>query len=114
MKRIFTFGLMLTAVFALTNCTEELVDQTVPTDEVTQETVTPKEEGIPFQVKASFEAETKTAGEITTDGKLKTNWVTDDKIHVFYEDKEGTLVNSSGFENVKLDDGEEFEIVGIY
>ena len=94
MKRIFTFGLMLTAVFALTNCTEELVDQTIPTDEVIQETVSPKEEGIPFQVYASLGAETKTEGYIDG-GLLKTEWEPGDKISVFYakviDGVEGTL-----------------------
>ena len=106
MKRIFTFGLMLASVFALTNCTEELVDQTVPTDEVTQETVTPKEEGIPFQVYASLGAETKTEGYIDDKtGKLKTRWVSTDKIHVFYEDEEGTLVNAGVFTVSDTDNG---------
>ena len=88
MKRIFTFGLMLTAVFALTNCTEELVNPTVSKDEVTQETTTPENEGVPFQIHASFAADTKTVGAIGQDsnGKtvLKTNWSSNDKINVFH------------------------------
>lgn len=97
MKRIFTFGLMLTAVFALTNCTEELVDQTVPTDEVTQEQTTEKG-GIPFQIHASFETDTKTEAYMqgTT---LKTKWKAGDEITVFYEivgDPQEKLYKASG------------------
>ena len=85
MKRIFTFGLMLTAVFALTNCTEELVDPTISKDEVTQENTTPEDKGIPFQVYASPGVDTKTSAYIDdVDGKLKTKWNAGDEITVFY------------------------------
>ena len=96
MKRIFTFGLMLTSLFALTNCTEELVDPTIPTDEMTQENVTPEEEGIPFQIYASLETETKTVGS-EVDGTLKTTWEAGDKINVFH--------SVAGTSNAYVDDG---------
>ena len=83
MKRIFTLGLMLASVFALTNCTEELVDPTIPKDEITQETTTPEGEGIPFQVYASLGTETKTEG-YSDGGVLKTKWQAGDHITVFY------------------------------
>ena len=85
MKRIFTFGLMLASVFALTNCTEELVDPTIPNDEVTQETTTPEGEGIPFQIYASLGTETKTVGSVSADGTLKTAWESGDQINVFHK-----------------------------
>ena len=85
MKRIFTFGLMLASVFALTNCTEELVDPTIPNDEVTQETTTPEGEGIPFQIYASLGTETKTVGSASADGTLKTAWESGDQINVFHK-----------------------------
>ena len=85
MKRIFTFGLMLASVFALTNCTEELVDPTIPKDEVTQETTTPEGEGIPFQIYASLGTETKTVGSVSADGTLKTAWESGDQINVFHK-----------------------------
>ena len=97
MKRIFTFGLMLTAVFALTNCSEELVDQTVPTDEVTQEQTTEKG-GIPFQIHASLETDTKTEA-VMQGNTLKTKWKAGDEITVFYEivgDPEEKLYKASG------------------
>ena len=81
MKRIFTFGLMLTALFALTNCTEELVDTTVPTDQVVEEQVT----GVPFQIQATLGVDTKTAGDFVG-GKLKTKWKENDKINVLFAD----------------------------
>ena len=96
MKRIFTFGLMLTALFALTNCTEELVDPTIPTDEMTQENVTPEEEGIPFQIYASLETETKTVGSEVA-GTLKTTWEAGDKINVFH--------SVAGTSDAYVDDG---------
>ncbi len=106
MKRIFTFGLMLTAVFALTNCTEELIDQTIPTDEVTQETVTPEGEGIPFQFYATLGTETKTAG----DG-MKTKWDDNDQITVFYAEVTGGAeeIKSAGNFTIKDKDNGLFD-----
>ena len=95
MKRIFTFGLMLASALALTNCTEELVDTTVPTDQVVEEQVT----GIPFHVYASVGVDTKTLGYIdNVDGKLKTKWADKDQITVFYA--EVTSVGDDGTENL--------------
>ena len=87
MKRIFTFGLMLTALFALTNCTEELVDTTVPTDQVVEEQVT----GVPFQIQATLGVDTKTAGDFVG-GKLKTKWKENDKINVLFAEVQNGAV----------------------
>ena len=107
MKRIFTFGLMLTAVFALTNCTEELVDQTVPTDEVTQEQTTEKG-GIPFQIHASLETDTKTEAYMQG-ATLKTKWKAGDEITVFYEivgDTQEKLYKASGTFKMSANQGD--------
>ena len=106
MKRIFTFGLMLASVFALTNCTEELVDPTIPNDEVTQETTTPEGEGIPFQFYASVASETKTTG----DENFKTRWDDNDQISVFYAEvdnsgSEGTITSAGNFRISDKDKG---------
>lgn len=106
MKRIFPFGLMLASVFALTNCTEEFVDPTIPNDEVTQETTTPEGEGIPFQFYASVASETKTTG----DANFKTSWDDNDQISVFYAEvdnsgSEGTITSAGNFTISDKDNG---------
>ncbi len=87
MKRIFTFGLMLASALALTNCTEELVDTTVPTDQVVEEQVT----GVPFQIQATLGVDTKTAGDFVG-GKLKTKWKENDKINVLFAEVQNGAV----------------------
>lgn len=70
MKRSFiTFGLLVAAAFALTNCAEK--ESIAPVQKETVETV-------PFQVTANF-AETKTVNE-----GLSTKWEEDDQIKLAY------------------------------
>ena len=101
MKRLFTIGLMLASAFALTNCSEELVDPDTLTDQVTQDGVNSPEssKGVPFTIYASAgsEADTKTQVVRDENGKtLKTEWVEGDRIYVVYEDKEGKFHGKPG------------------
>ena len=66
-KQIILLGMMLTAAFTLTSCVQEI-------DNPVQE----PEAGIPFEITASI-SETKTVN----DG-MKTKWVENDAIYLFY------------------------------
>lgn len=72
MKRIFIAGLMLASAFALTNCSEEFVQQ-IETPETDQAVGV-----VPFEIYASA-LQTKTAN----DG-MSTVWVENDQINVFH------------------------------
>lgn len=72
MKRIFMMGLMLASAFALTNCSEEFVQQ-IETPETDQAVGV-----VPFEIYASA-LQTKTAN----DG-MSTVWVENDQINVFH------------------------------
>ena len=88
MKRLFTIGLMLASAFALTNCSQELVDPGTLTDQVTQEEVNSPESGtgVPFKIYASVQSEADTKTQVFKQGtSLKTTWGEGDKIIGVYE-----------------------------
>ena len=66
MKRIFTFGLLVAAAFALTNCAQK--ESYAPVQEEVAETVT-------LEIVANLPAETKTYNE-----GMSTKWSADDQI----------------------------------
>ena len=112
MKRLFTIGLMLASAFALTNCSEELVDPDTLTDQVTQDGVNSPEssKGVPFTIYASAgsEADTKTQVVRDENGKtLKTEWVEGDVILAVYENKDGSFYGPIEFtvDPANLEDG---------
>ena len=93
MKRLFTIGLMLASAFALTNCSQELADPGLLTDQVTQEGVNSPDSstGVPFKIYASVESDADTKTQVYKEGNtLKTRWVEGDEIIAVYE-KNGTF-----------------------
>ena len=81
MKRIFTFGLLVAAAFALTNCAQK--ESYAPVQEETQN-------NIPFELVVKLPAETKTVN----DG-LHTKWSTPDTIKVSFVSRVSWLPYSS-------------------
>ena len=81
MKRIFTFGLLVAAAFALTNCAQK--ESYAPVQEETQN-------NIPFELVVKLPAETKTFN----DG-LHTKWSTPDTIKVSFVSRVPLLPFSS-------------------
>ncbi len=75
MKRIFTFGLLVAAVFALTNCAQK--ESYAPVQEEVAETVT-------FEIVANLPAETKTYNE-----GISTKWSPDDEIRCIFTNQNG-------------------------
>ena len=67
MKRIFTFGLLVAAAFALTNCAQK-------------ESYAPVQEEATFEVVANLPVDTKTYN----DG-MSTKWSDDDQVSVILE-----------------------------
>ena len=103
---------MLASAFALTNCSEELVDPDTLTDQVTQDGVNSPEssKGVPFTIYASAgsEADTKTQVVRDENGKtLKTEWVEGDVILAVYENKDGSFYGPIEFtvDPANLEDG---------
>ena len=84
MKKIIMMGLMLASAFALTNCSEEFVQQ-IETPETDQAVGV-----VPFEIYASA-LQTKTAN----DG-MSTVWVANDQINVFHAEAGSTEYVSDG------------------
>lgn len=76
MKRIFTFGLLVAAAFALTNCAQK--ESYAPVQEEVAETVT-------LEIVANLPAETKTYN----DG-MSTKWSDRDQVSVIFTKTDGT------------------------
>ena len=72
MKRIFTFGLLVAAAFALTNCAQK-------------ESYAPVQEEATFEVVANLPVDTKTYN----DG-MSTKWSDDDQVSVIFTKTDGT------------------------
>ncbi len=76
MKRIFTFGLLVAAAFALTNCAQK--ESYTPEQGATKEFAT-------FEVVANLPVETKTYN----DG-ISTKWSDNDQLHITFVKEDGT------------------------
>ena len=98
---------MLASAFALTNCSQELVDPGTLTDQVTQEGVNSPEssKGVPFTIYASAGSSVDTKTQVVREGEttLKTQWVEGDKIYVVYEDKDGKATYTRGKSQFRRD-----------
>ena len=87
MKRIFTFGLLVAAAFALTNCAQK--ESYAPEQGATKEFAT-------FEVVANLPVETKTYN----DG-ISTKWSDNDQLHITFVKEDGTSAETdNAFDHV--------------
>ncbi len=92
MKKIISLGLMLAAIFTLTNCVEDII-----------EVDTPEQPTGDFTIALSLDTKTENYG---INGE-KTKWSTDDKIYVFHAEAGTTnYVNDGVFTISNVDNGE--------